>query len=115
VLKQLNHFRDEKCLSFTGYQKRWKKFSKSLILTGFVSFKMLCEMRLSRESFKFTILTLKSPQLVITPADPDANHFFIHLKAFPSLSTTVQLSTGVLSILDTADPGRLVPCFRFSL
>lgn len=34
-------------------------------------------MRMSRESCKFIILTLQSPQLVIAPVDPDVNHFFI--------------------------------------
>lgn len=66
-------------------------------------------MRMSRESIKFTILTLQSPQLVIAPADPDVNHFFINVKAFSPLSTTLQLSTCVVTILDTAEPGRLVP------
>lgn len=69
---------------------------------------MLCGMKTSRESFKFTGLTLQSPQLVTAPADPDVNHF-IGVKAFSPPSTTIQWGTCVLTILDTADPGRLVP------
>lgn len=74
--------------------------------TGLVSLKMLCGMRTPRESFKFTGLTLQSPQLVAAPAG--VNHF-IHVKAFSPLSTTIQWGTRVLTTLDTAGPGRLVP------
>lgn len=73
---------------------------------------MLCGMRLSRESFKFTGLTLRSPQLVTAPADPDVNHF-IHVEAFSPLSTTIQCGTCALTIPDTAGwfhGNQISPC-----